>query len=95
MVIVVTLVHQLGWNFSEPERAEQKECKDGNREGGRCWRKVAGGRFVWEVSARHLGQGVISMSPVHHAPRAGPQILSHIQMLDACLIRIVLDKYMC
>ena len=77
MVIVVTLVHQLGWNFSEPERAEQKE--DGKMEGGLCWRKVAGGRFVWEVSARHLGQGVISMSPVH-APRAGPQILSHIQM---------------
>ena len=77
MVIVVTLIHQLGWNFSEPERAEQKECEDGNREGGLCWRKVAGGRLVWEVSARHLGQGVISMSPVSHAPRAGPQNLSH------------------
>ena len=55
---------------------------------------LAEGRRWWEVTARHLRQGVISMSPVH-APRAGPQNLSHIQMLDKCLIRIVRDKYMC
>ena len=44
------------------------------REGG--WSVLAEGWQWWEVTARHLRQGVISMSAVH-APRAGPQNLSH------------------
>ena len=63
------------------------------REGG--WSVLAEGWQWWEVTARHLRQGVISMSPVSHAPRAGPQKLSHsnVLLLEKCSIRIVRDKY--